>query len=527
MKVALAADHAGVLLKDWLQRELVSLGFATIDLGTKDTTPSDYPDHARALGQLIAAGEVERGILVCGSGVGASIAANKIKGIRAGLCHDTYSARQGVEHDDMNVLCLGARVIGSATALELARAFLGARFTAEERHVRRVKKILDIEERSERSDQAKKATMNPLQSLHQLGQSIWYDNISRDMLRRGELAAMVREGLLGVTSNPTIFDKAISGSDQYDEQLHEILTRDPAAPVDVLIQELMIRDIQMAADVLAPVFANTSGTDGYVSIEVAPSKARDTRATIEEAKLLWSRVDRPNLMVKIPATREGLPAIEESIASGININVTLIFSIERYREVFETYMRGLERRVARKLPIDAIASVASVFVSRVDTLVDGMLDNDALKGKAAVANTRMVYAAFRELAESDRFRALAEQGARVQRPLWGSTGTKNPAYSDLLYVETLVGPDTVNTVPPQTYGAILDHLQPSRTIDVDVDEARRVLDDLRNAGIDLDAVMRKLEADGVTAFVQSFDGLSERLQVRRKNLLQGNSAKTR
>jgi transaldolase len=379
--------------------------------------------------------------------------------------------------------------------------------------------------------------MNALQSLRKLGQSVWYDNISRDIIGRGDLAAMVAEGLLGVTSNPTIFDKAISGSDQYDDQIREILASDRTVTVDTIIQELMVRDIQMAADVLAPVFAATAGGDGYVSIEVTPGKARDTSATIEEVRHLWSRVDRPNLMVKIPATREGLPAIEEAIAGGININVTLIFSVTRYREVFQTYMRGLERRLEQKLPIDRVASVASVFVSRVDTLVDPMLEQkartsgaagkrlEALKGTAAVANAKMVYAAFQELSGSARFGALAARGARLQRPLWGSTGTKNPAYSDLLYVQTLVGPETVNTVPPQTYRAILDHLQPSRTVDQDMAHARGVLAEITAAGIDLDSVMTKLEEDGVAAFERSFDGLYQNLRSRRDALLHDTAAK--
>jgi len=370
--------------------------------------------------------------------------------------------------------------------------------------------------------------MNALKHLNEIGQSIWYDNISRDMLQRGELAAMVSDGLLGVTSNPTIFEKAISGSALYDEQLRELVEADRSVSVETLIRELMVRDIRMAADVLAKVYESSAGADGYVSIEVTPSKARDTRATIEEVRLLWKEVARPNLMVKIPATREGLPAIEAAIFEGININVTLIFSVERYREVFQTYMRGLERRLEKSLPLKGIASVASVFVSRVDTLVDTMLEESVkggatqvqkLRGQAAVANAKMVYAAFQELAASKRFGALEAHGARLQRPLWGSTGTKNPAYSDLLYVQTLVGPHTVNTVPPQTYRAILDHLHPERTVDTDLGVARRLLEEVGAAGIDLGKVMTKLEEDGVAAFERSFDGLYEKLRTKRDAML--------
>jgi len=370
--------------------------------------------------------------------------------------------------------------------------------------------------------------MNALKHLNNLGQSIWYDNISREMLQRGELAAMVSEGLLGVTSNPTIFDKAISGSTLYDDQLRELVEADRSVSVETLIRELMVRDIQMAADVLATVYETSAGADGYVSIEVTPSKARDTEATIEEVRLLWNEVARPNLMVKIPATREGLPAIEAAIFEGMNINVTLIFSVERYREVFQTYMRGLERRLEKGLPLKGIASVASVFVSRVDTLVDAMLEErikggatqaGKLRGQAAVANAKMVYAAFQELAAGKRFSSLGAHGADLQRPLWGSTGTKNPAYSDLLYVQTLVGPHTVNTVPPQTYRAILDHLRPERTVDADLEEARRVLKEVGAAGVDLAKVMEKLEQDGVAAFERSFDGLYDKLRTKRDAML--------
>lgn len=363
--------------------------------------------------------------------------------------------------------------------------------------------------------------MNNIQKLAQLGQSIWYDNISRDVILKGELHKMVDEGLLGVTSNPTIFDKAISGSDAYDDQIRELVEKNPNIDAAEIIQALMVKDIQMACDVLRPVYDRTNGGDGFVSIEVTPSKARDTKATIEEVKVLWSKVNRPNLMVKIPATREGLPAIEQSIYEGKNINVTLIFSVDRYREVTNAYITGLERRAKEGLPLSGVASVASVFVSRIDTLVDDLLAKKdggrykSLMGKAAVANTKMVYQAFREIFDSPRFRALEARGARVQRPLWGSTGTKNPAYSDLLYVDTLIGQHTVNTVPPQTYAAILDHGTPALTVESDLDGARKVLADVATAGIDMAWVLQKLEDDGVAAFEKSFDGLYANLSRKR------------
>jgi transaldolase len=368
--------------------------------------------------------------------------------------------------------------------------------------------------------------MNNLQLLEQLGQSIWYDNISRGIITRGELKRMVGEGLLGVTSNPTIFDKAISGSNDYDAQIRTLVERNPSIDAAEIIQALMITDIQMACDVLTTVYGRTLGRDGYVSVEVTPHKARDTQATIEEVRELWSRINRKNLMVKIPATKEGLPAIEQAISEGININVTLIFSEPRYREVAGAYIGGLEKRLKNGASLDHVHSVASVFVSRIDTLVDDLLakkDSNkyaALMGKAAVANTKMIYRAFKEIFASARFTALEAEGAHAQRPLWGSTGTKNPAYSDLLYVDTLIGPHTVNTVPPATYTAILDHGTPALTVESDLAAARRALGDVAATGVDMALVLQKLEDDGVAAFEKSFDGLYKNLDEKRGHILE-------
>jgi transaldolase len=374
--------------------------------------------------------------------------------------------------------------------------------------------------------------MNNLEKLEQLGQSIWYDNISRGVIVRGELRKMVDEGLLGVTSNPTIFDKAISGSNDYDDQIRQIVERNPQVDAAEIIQALMVRDIQMACDVLMPAYERTKGRDGYISVEVTPSKARDTKATIEEVRELWGKINRKNLMVKIPATKEGLPAIEQMIYEGKNINVTLIFSVERYREVAGAFIAGLERRAKEGKPLDHVASVASVFVSRIDTLVDDLLmkkdpnKRKALLGKAAVANTKMIYQAFKEIFNSPRFAPLKTKGASSQRPLWGSTGTKNPAYSDLLYVGTLIGPHTVNTVPPQTYTAILDHLNPALTVESDLDDARAVLGDIGAAGIDMAWVLQKLEDDGVAAFEKSFDGLYNNLDEKRRQFVEASVPNT-
>ena len=370
--------------------------------------------------------------------------------------------------------------------------------------------------------------MGVLHELERLGQSIWFDNISRSMLTSGELRRMVDEGLLGVTSNPSIFDKAISGSSDYDDQIRRLVAAWPGIGVEEIIRELMAEDIRRAADELRPVYDRTGGRDGYVSVEVSPSKARDARATVEEAHALWAMIDRPNLMVKIPATKEGLPAIEQAIADGVNINVTLIFSLERYREVAQAYIRGLERRASAGLPLASVASVASVFVSRIDTLVDTLLDRRAagdpslapraapLKGQAAVANTKLIYQAFKETFSASGFEALHALGAQRQRPLWGSTSTKNPSYDPLLYVATIVGPGTVNTVPPNTYAGILKGLKPALTVERDLPGARRILASVEEMGISVDAVMRQLEDEGVSAFEKSFDGLLLYIEQKRK-----------
>jgi transaldolase len=362
---------------------------------------------------------------------------------------------------------------------------------------------------------------NALKQLEKLGQSIWYDNISRGLVTSGELGRLVDQGLLGMTSNPTIFDKAISGSPDYDVQLREILKKTPGAAPAEIIQSLMVKDIQMAADVLRAAYDRTKGGDGYVSVEVTPSKARDTDATSGEVRQLASRIERKNVMVKIPATKEGLPAITRAIREGYNINVTLIFSVKRYREVAEAYIAGLEQRALDGNSVSGIASVASIFVSRIDTLVDELVNRKiaevkdpaaaarlkGLLGRVAVANTKQVYQSFKEIFNGSRFAPLRAEGAAVQRPLWASTGTKNPAYSDLLYVEELVGPDTVNTVPPATYEAILDHARPAHTVESGLEDAAQVLRDLAASGIDINAVTDKLEVDGVASFEKSFDGL--------------------
>jgi transaldolase/glucose-6-phosphate isomerase len=364
--------------------------------------------------------------------------------------------------------------------------------------------------------------MNPLKELGGQGQSIWLDYIRRNLLRSGELKRLVDEdGIRGVTSNPTIFEKAIAGSTDYDEALRAMLAQESNGDVEKLYEPLAIEDIQMAADVLRPVFDSTHGDDGYVSLEVSPHLAHDTAGTVAAAKRLRAAVNRPNLMIKVPATPEGIPAIEQLIADGLSINVTLMFSMAHYEAVARAYLNGLERCATPA----QVASVASFFVSRVDTMVDKELETrgseaaKALLGKIAIANSKVVYRRFLEIFHGEGFAALRQRGGRVQRPLWASTGTKNPAYSDVLYVENLIGAETVNTLPPDTINAFRDHGKiPGATIKEGFDEADRALASLAGLGIDLAAITEKLQVDGVAAFAASFDQLLSALETKRKSM---------
>jgi transaldolase len=364
------------------------------------------------------------------------------------------------------------------------------------------------------------------------GQSIWYDNIQRKLLKNGEMSQMISQGKIrGVTSNPTIFMHAITKSQDYDETILPMAAAG-ADPVEIFYK-LAIEDIQATADLFKPLYASTSGGDGYVSLEVSPYLAHDTAGTLSEAKRLWSRVNRPNLMIKIPATKAGLPAITEAIAEGINVNVTLIFARERYAEVMDAHLSGLEQRAARGHPIAGVASVASFFVSRLDTNIDLRLqaivdrkESQAgvakeLFGKAAIANARLAYADFRSFTSSKRFKKIEEHGGRPQRPLWASTSTKNPAYPDIKYVEELIGPNTVNTMPPQTLIAFLDHGQVHPgSIEEDIEGSRQLLDDLSGLGISMNAVTQQLEDEGVKSFSDSFTALLEAIEKRCRTVVE-------
>jgi len=368
---------------------------------------------------------------------------------------------------------------------------------------------------------------NQLQQLHAFGQSVWLDNLRRGMFASGDLQRMIDRGLRGMTSNPTIFEKAIGTGNDYDEQLKSLLGQ--GLDADALFWDLAIKDIQSACDLFRPVFDGCGGNDGFVSLEVSPLLAHDTQGTIAMAKDLWKRVDRPNLMVKIPGTNEGVPAIEECIAAGININVTLIFSVDMYEKTACAYIRGLERRIERGERIDHIRSVNSVFVSRIDTAVDKLLQAridkgenlEPLLGKTGIANLKMTYQKFLELFGA-AFESVRAKGGAVQRPLWASTSTKNPKYDDLMYVQTVVGADTVNTMPPQTFDALLDHGSVRRdTVLEDLDGARAVLKGLQDAGISLFEVTHQLTIEGVSSFSDSFAALMGAIVYKQKQLSSG------
>jgi transaldolase len=361
-----------------------------------------------------------------------------------------------------------------------------------------------------------------LHQLSALGQSVWIDFLSRRLIKEGELERLMRDdAVVGVTSNPTIFQKAISEGDAYDEQLREVLAEEDD-PKEVFLK-LAVKDVQDACDLLRSVWDGGHGQDGYVSIEVNPNLAYDTDGTIDEAVRLHELVDRPNCFVKIPATKDGLPAIEEMIARGKNINVTLIFSLQRYVEVVEAHLRGLDRLIESGGDPAKVASVASFFVSRVDTEADRRLDEvgapDALKGKLAVANAKLAYQRYKELYSGPRWEALSAKGARTQRCLWASTSTKNPAYSDVLYVDDLIGPETVNTMPEETIEAFQDHGEVALTLEQDLDEARRVFDQIAEAGVDYDDVVATLEQEGVQKFSDSFAELLDGVRAKRGELV--------
>jgi transaldolase len=368
---------------------------------------------------------------------------------------------------------------------------------------------------------------NPLLKLKGCGQSPWYDNIERELILSGGLLQLITEdGIVGVTSNPSIFEKAIGSGAAYDDHIRQLVSRD--LTLDQIFDELTTTDVRLSCDVFAPSYERAAAADGYASLEVSPEIANDTETTERDARRLFAALDRPNAMIKIPGTPAGLQAIEDCLADGLNINITLLFGVDNYEQVALRYLTALERRVAAGQPVDRISSVASFFVSRVDTNTDKLLDAqiaattsdlekrrlEALRGKAGVANAKIAYAKFKEIFSGPRWDALAARGARVQRPLWASTGTKNPAYSDVLYIEELIGPDTINTMPQATLEAFRDHGIVRDTLEQDVDASFRHVEELREVGIDLHEVTDALQVDGVKLFSDAF--ANARATVERK-----------
>ena len=361
---------------------------------------------------------------------------------------------------------------------------------------------------------------NPLLELKTLGQSVWYDNVDRAQLISGQFKHMLDEdGIVGVTANPTIFEKSISSGHAYDDQISQLIREGKST--NEIYEAIVIQDIRTVADLIRPIYDNTAGQDGYVSLEVSPDLALDTQGTINEARRFWQLVDRPNLMIKIPATPEGIPAVYETLRSGINVNITLIFSIETYRQVTDAYQRALEDRIAQGQDIRTLASVASFFVSRVDTLVDKVLENKikasddpaeqqrlkSLQGKAAIANARLVYQDFKKIFSTSSFQKLRRAGAHVQRPLWASTSTKNPTYRDILYAEELIGPNTVDTMPLETINNFRDHGRARCSIEEDLEGAQQTLAELEKLDILYNQVTQQLLDEGVQKFADSFHQL--------------------
>lgn len=497
MRVAISADHAGLPMRARVVEAVRAAGHEPLLVGPDTAPPEgiDYPMVTRLVGDAVAAMEAERGILICGSGAGVTIAANRLPGMRAAYGSDTYTAHQMVEHDHVNVLTLGARVMGPEVAAEVVEAFLDAVPGTEPRHVRRLGEVLEFE---------RERSMNAAVQLHEIGQSLWLDNITRNLLCSGTLARYISSlAVTGLTSNPTIFEKAVTGGSDYDEQILELLGRglDP----EELFFDLAVSDLTRAAALFRPTWDASRGGDGWVSLEVSPKLAYDTASTVAAAKLLHAQAATPNLFIKIPGTPQGIPAIEEAIFAGVPVNVTLLFSREHYLAAADAYRRGLQRRLDAGLGLD-VASVASVFISRWDAAVADRVGDD-LRGKLGVAVAQRTYAAYRALLDSDRWKRLAEAGAHPQRLLWASTGTKDPALPDTYYVRALASELTINTMPENTLIAFGARGSVGELLAPDGGDAEDVLARFSRSGVDLDALAAKLQADGAASFVTSWEQL--------------------
>ena len=513
MKIGIAADHGGFTLKIIIHQFLKNHGYEVIDFGAavQDDT-DDYPDFVIPLAEAVANNEVNRGIAICGSGVGAAIAANKVMGVRAALINDYFSAHQGVEDDDMNLMCLGGRVTGFAAAQELVIAFLNATFTGAERHIRRLQKVKNLEKIIPNSIMVK--------HIHDFGQSIWLDFFDRKIMDSGALQKLIDEdGIRGVTSNPAIFEKAISASDNYDADISALSKQKISN--DKIFYAIAVKDIQRAVEFFKHIYDQSHGEDGFVSLEVSPHLSRDTEGTIKQARELWYAVGRKNVMIKIPGTAEGLPAIRKCIGEGINVNVTLLFGLTRYKEVTDAYIAGLEDRVKSHQSINEVASVASFFLSRIDAMIDPMLKEKGVEnimGEVAIASAKGAYQIYQDTFYSERFKKLEAHGAKRQRVLWASTGTKDPSMSDVKYVEALIGKETVNTIPFETLEAFRHHGNAANRLEDGMNKATNVLAQLKEMGIDIDTITQKLEDEGIAKFNQPYDKLLNVIETKKNKI---------
>ena len=491
MRVVLAGDHAGLTMRSHLAEVVESLGHEAILVGPKEGERVDFPIAAEALCQELLAGRAQRGILLCGSGAGMTLAANRFPGILAATAHDTYTAHQMVEHDAANVLTIGTRVIGPEPAAEITRAYLQASFQPKERYRRRLSQLIDIERRR---------TMNPLYDLTKKGQAAWLDYIRRDILDDGTLARYIADNCVtGLTSNPSIFDKAISGSNLYDQAL-------AGTDAEAVFFDLALDDLTRAADLLRTSWDVSDGTDGCVSLEVSPLLAADAATTIDQGQALFERADRPNLMIKVPGTPEGAEAVEELVFRGVNVNVTLLFNETQYRLAAEAYVRGLERRIEAGLDAK-VFSVASVFVSRWDTPTADLVEDD-LKNRLGIACATRCHRACEEIFTSERFKQIEAKGGHRQKLLMASTSTKDPSLPDTLYVSALIAKDTINTIPEATLLAFADHGEVDGVLDAAAwEEADTVIAGFEAAGIDIEALGTKLQQDGAEAFVTAWKNL--------------------
>lgn len=501
--VAIAHDHAGRALRATVARVVEDLGFRPLLLSDDSSEPADYPDVAASVASAVATGQARRGIVVCGSGAGISVAANTDPHLRAAVAHDTYTARQMVEHDDINVLSLGARVVGPELAADVVRAFLLASFVGEVRHARRLTKVLE---------QRRSVHDNALRQLSQVGQSVWLDTISRDLIEDATLAGYIAQfHVTGVTSNPSILHKAIGEGDRYDDRIGE-LVNDGVDDAEEMAFALALGDLVPAADLLRPTYNAAGGADGYVSIEVSPTLVHDTAGTVEAGRRLFAAAARPNVMIKVPGSGEGLEATEQLLFDGIPVNVTLLFSPDHYRVAADAYLNAMEARIEAGLTAP-VASVASMFVSRWDAAVDDRLPVEE-QGRLGLALMQETLATHADMLRSSRFASIRRHGGFAQRPLWASTGTKNPSLPETYYLGRLAAPGTVDTVPESTllayaeHGAICDLLEP------DHDEARRCINAVTAADVDIDTLATDLQRAGVAAFSESWNALLDAIRFR-------------